>query len=329
MKAIHFDTPGNPEVMRVVEVEKPVPGENQVLIKVKAAGVNRPDLIQREGNYPPPNGHSNILGLEVSGEIKSKGQKVKNFKVGDPVCALVNGGGYAEFCVADAGNIIKKPKNLNFFEAAAIPECFFTCWSNIFDRGEVKNDQYVLIHGGSSGIGTTAIQMLKIFNIFTFVTVGSDKKKKLCEDLGANIVINYKKEDFFLKIKEINKKGVNLILDMVGGDYVQKNINLLCSDGKLINIAYQKGSRVNLDLMKVMLKRLTITGSTLRIRDSSFKKNIRDSLIKNIVPYIENGKIKPVIDSVFFFEQSHKAHERMYSSEHFGKIVLDIENKLG
>ena len=169
MKAIHFDAPGNPEVMRIVDVEKPVPGENQVLIKVKAAGVNRPDLIQREGNYPPPNGHSNILGLEVSGEIKSKGRNVKNFKVGDPVCALVNGGGYAEFCVADAGNIINKPKNLNFVEAAAIPECFFTCWSNIFDRGEVKNDQYVLIHGGSSGIGTTAIQMLKIFNIFTFL----------------------------------------------------------------------------------------------------------------------------------------------------------------
>ena len=329
MKAIHFNAPGNPKVMKVINIERPLPSKNQVLIKVKAAGVNRPDLIQREGNYPPPNGHSNILGLEVSGEIKSLGSKVKSYKIGEPVCALVNGGGYAEYCVADEGNIIKKPKNLNFIEAAAIPECFFKCWSNIFDRGEVKRNHSVLIHGGSSGIGTTAIQMLKIFNIFTFVTVGNDKKKRLCEDLGANVVINYKKEDFFLKIKEINKKGVNLILDMVGGNYIQKNINLLCSDGKLINIAYQKGSKVNLDLIKVMLKRLTITGSTLRIRDSSFKQNIRNSLIKNIVPYIENGKIKPVIDSVFFFEQSYKAHERMYSSEHFGKIVLDIENKLG
>ena len=327
MKAIHFDAPGKPEVMKPINVPKPSPSEGQVLIKVKAAGVNRPDLMQREGNYPAPEGHSKILGLEVSGEIDDIGENVYNYNNGDEVCALVNGGGYAEYCVADVGSIIKKPKNLNFIEAAAIPECFFTCWSNLFDRGKIEKNQSVLIHGGSSGIGTTAIQMLKVFDIFSFVTVGSERKKNLCRNLGADVAINYNKEDFFLKIKEIRKSGVNLILDMVGGDYVQKNINLLSSDGKLINIAYQMGSKVQIDLIKVMLKRLIITGSTLRIRDSVFKKNIRDSLIKNIVPSIENGKIKPIIDSVFFFEESFKAHEKMYRSEHFGKIVLDMENQ--
>lgn len=327
MKAIHFDAPGKPEVMKPINVKKPSPSEGQVLIKVKAAGVNRPDLMQREGNYPAPEGHSKILGLEVSGEIEDIGENVYNYNNGDEVCALVNGGGYAEYCVADVGSIIKKPKNLNFIEAAAIPECFFTCWSNLFDRGKIAKNQSVLIHGGSSGIGTTAIQMLKVFDIFSFVTVGSERKKNLCKNLGADVAINYNKEDFFLKIKETKKRGVNVILDMVGGDYVQKNINLLCSDGKLINIAYQMGSKVQIDLIKVMLKRLIITGSTLRIRDSVFKKNIRDSLIKNIVPSIENGKIKPIIDSVFFFEESFKAHETMYKSEHFGKIVLDMENK--
>ena len=327
MKAIYFDAPGRPEVLKPIDVPKPSPSEGQVLIKVKAAGVNRPDLVQREGNYPAPEGHSKILGLEVSGEIEDIGENVDDFNNGDQVCALVNGGGYAEYCIAEVGSIIKKPKNLNFIEAAAIPECFFTCWSNLFDRGKIEKNQSVLIHGGSSGIGTTAIQMLKVFDIFSFVTVGSERKKNLCKSLGADVAINYNKEDFLLKIKETKKRGVNLILDMVGGDYVQKNINSLCSDGKLINIAYQMGSKVQIDLIKVMLKRLMITGSTLRVRDSLFKKNIRDSLIKNIVPSIENGKIKPIIDSVFFFEESFKAHEKMYRSEHFGKIVLDMENQ--
>ena len=326
MKAIHFDEPGSPDVLKLVEISEPFPTSEQILIKVSAAGVNRPDLIQREGNYPAPEGHSKILGLEVSGKVVSLGKNVSEFEIGDEVCALVNGGGYAEYCLADQGSVMNKPKNMSFVEAAAIPECFFTCWSNLFDRGQVKSSQKVLIHGGGSGIGTTAIQMLKLFNIYSFVTVGNNEKKKLCEQLGANTSINYKEEDFYQVVKNLEKKGLNLILDIVGGDYIQKNINLLCNEGKLINIAYQKSSKAEIDFIKVMLKRLVITGSTLRIRDSAFKKNIRDSLIKYIVPSLESGRIKPIIDSVFDYKESFRAHKEMYKSSHFGKIVLNMEN---
>ena len=326
MKAIHFDEPGSPDVLKLVEISEPFPTSEQILIKVSAAGVNRPDLIQREGNYPAPEGHSKILGLEVSGKVVSLGKNVSEFEIGDEVCALVNGGGYAEYCLADQGSVMNTPKNMSFVEAAAIPECFFTCWSNLFDRGQVKSSQKVLIHGGGSGIGTTAIQMLKLFNIYSFVTVGNNEKKKLCEQLGANTSINYKEEDFYQVVKNLEKKGLNLILDIVGGDYIQKNINLLCNEGKLINIAYQKSSKAEIDFIKVMLKRLVITGSTLRIRDSAFKKNIRDSLIKYIVPSLESGRIKPIIDSVFDYKESFRAHKEMYKSSHFGKIVLNMEN---
>jgi NADPH:quinone reductase len=329
MKLVHYEVPGLPKVLKVIESHIPNPNENEVLIKVAAAGVNRPDLMQREGIYPAPKGHSKTLGLEVSGIIEKVGINVKSFKEGDKVCALLDGGGYAEFCVAKERQTVKFPTNLSFIEAAGIPECFMTCWSNIVNRGKLKKNQSVLIHGGTSGIGTTAIQILKIFDTKIFTTVGSDEKKEFCEKLGANFVINYNKEDFFEKIKnETNKKGVDIVLDMVGGEYTQKNIDLLSNDGTLINIAFQKGSKLNLNLMKVMLKRLTITGSTLRIRDSNFKERIIKDLQKFVFPYLLNGKIKPIIDSVYKIDDVVKAHEKLYKNNHIGKIILEMNNKI-
>ena len=325
MKFVHFESPGPPEVLKIKESKIPTPSNNEILIKVVAAGVNRPDLMQREGNYPAPKGHSTVLGLEVSGTIQELGNDVTAFKEGDNVCALLDGGGYAEYCIAKAKQVIKFPENLSFIEAAALPECFMTCWSNIVDRGEIKENQNVLIHGGSSGIGTTAIQILKMFNANIFTTVGNELKKKKCEELGANLVINYNEDDFFKVIKEKTAKdGINLILDMVGGEYVQKNIDLLSNDGKLINIAYQKGSITELNLIKVMLKRLVITGSTLRVRDENFKGNILKDLEMQVFPKIKSGLIKPIIDSVYDLNDVIKAHTRLYKNKHIGKIVLSV-----
>lgn len=325
MKFVHFESPGPPEVLKIKESDIPSPSDNEILIKVIAAGVNRPDLMQREGVYPAPRGHSTILGLEVSGIVEKVGRNITKFKKGDNVCALLDGGGYAEYCIAKAKQTTKFPENLSFIEAAAIPECFLTCWSNIVERGKIKENQNVLIHGGSSGIGTTAIQILKIFKANIFTTVGNEFKKNICEELGANVVINYNKDDFFKVIKEKTaKKGINLILDMVGGCYVQKNIDLLSNDGRLINIAYQKGSKINLNLMKVMLKRLVITGSTLRIRDEDFKGEILTKVEMNVFPKIKSGLIKPIIDSVYDLNDVIKAHKRLYENKHIGKVVLSV-----
>ena len=325
MKFVHFESPGPPEVLKIKESDIPSPSDNEILIKVIAAGVNRPDLMQREGVYPAPRGHSTILGLEVSGIVEKVGRNITKFKKGDNVCALLDGGGYAEYCIAKAKQTTKFPENLSFIEAAAIPECFMTCWSNIVERGKIKENQNVLIHGGSSGIGTAAIQILKIFKANIFTTVGNEFKKNICEELGANVVINYNKDDFFKIIKEKTaKKGINLILDMVGGCYVQKNIDLLSNEGKLINIAYQKGSKINLNLMKVMLKRLVITGSTLRIRDEDFKGDILTKVEMNVFPKIKSGLIKPIIDSVYDLNDVIKAHKRLYENKHIGKIVLSV-----
>ena len=325
MKFVHFESPGPPEVLKIKESDIPSPSDNEILIKVIAAGVNRPDLMQREGVYPAPRGHSTILGLEVSGIVEKVGRNITKFKKGDNVCALLDGGGYAEYCIAKAKQTTKFPENLSFIEAAAIPECFLTCWSNIVERGKIKENQNVLIHGGSSGIGTTAIQILKIFKANIFTTVGNEFKKNICEELGANVVINYNKDDFFKIIKEKTaKKGINLILDMVGGCYVQKDIDLLSNDGRLINIAYQKGSKINLNLMKVMLKRLVITGSTLRIRDEDFKGEILTKVEMNVFPKIKSGLIKPIIDSVYDLNDVIKAHKRLYENKHIGKVVLSV-----
>jgi len=323
MKIIDFDSPGPPEVLKLIETKIPYPVENELLIKVVAAGVNRPDLLQREGVYPAPVGHSKILGLEVSGVVEKIGKKNSNFNVGDKVCALLDGGGYAEYAIAKEIQTTRFPDNLSFIEAAALPECFITCWSNLVDRGEIKKNQNVLIHGGASGIGTTAIQILKLFDSNIFTTVGNNNKKKFCKNLGANVVINYNEIDFFEFIKK-SKVKIDLILDMVGGDYLQKNIDLLSNDGKLINIAFLKGSTVNVNFMKVMLKRLTITGSTLRIRDENFKGKVLKNIEKNIFPKIKDGTIRPIIDSTFKLNDVSKAHQRLYKNEHIGKVIIEI-----
>ena len=324
MRAIHFDKPGPPEVMKVINVDIPVPNKNQILIKVKAAGINRPDLIQREGNYPAPEGHSKILGLEVSGLVEKVGDSIKNFSVGDEVAALVNGGGYAEYCLADAIQTFKKPKNLSFEQASSIPECFFTAWSNIVDRGKLKENQKILIHGGTSGVGLAAIQISQLFNSTIVTTVGNLEKKKFCENIGVDHVINYNEKDFLEEIKKIYKDGLDIILDIVGGDYVSKNLNLLNKEGKLINIGFQKGSKVELNLIKIMLNRLTFTGSTLRIRNSSFKAKILDNLKKFVFPFLEKGKIKCFIDSEYDLDNVINAHKRLYQGKHIGKVILKV-----
>lgn len=323
MKVVTFDEPGPPSVLRLIETSIPEPNLNEVLIEVIAIGVNRPDLIQREGNYPAPKNHSKILGLEVSGIVRKVGENVKKFSTGDKVCSLLDGGGYAEFSIAKEDQTFKFPSNLSFSEAAAIPECFITCWSNLVVRGSLKEKENVLIHGGTSGIGTTAIQLLKMFNCKIFTTVGNDEKKKFCKKLGAYLAINYEKEDFYELIKnETEKYGVDLILDIVGGKYIQKNINLLSNEGRLVNIAYLKGSEEKVNLLRVMLKRLTITGSTLRIRSEKFKKKIIDEIKIKVFPSIEKGLIKPIIDSEFHITNVVKAHERLYTGKHIGKIIL-------
>ena len=322
MKAVSYDQPGSPDVMQVIDVKVPEPNDNQILIKVQAAGVNRPDIIQREGNYPPPNNHSPILGLEVSGYVEKIGRNVKNFSIADKVAALVNGGGYAEYCLAEQESTFEIPGDLSFDEAACIPECFFTAWSNIVQRGKLIKKQKVLIHGGTSGIGIAAIQIAKTFNSYIITTVGNEEKEEFCKNLGVDKVINYKKNDFFDVIKQSGIKNVNLILDYVGGDYISKNINLLDTEGILVNIGFLKGSSAQINLMKIMLKRLQITGSTLRIRNNEFKGQILKELKNFVFPLLINRKIKCYIDSIFNLEEVVNAHYRIDEGKHIGKIIL-------
>ena len=323
MKAVYYDQPGSPDVLKVVDLEIPVPNDNQILIKVMAAGVNRPDIIQRQGNYPPPENHSPILGLEVSGYVEKIGKNVKNFSLNNKVAALVNGGGYAEFCLAEQESTFKIPGDLSFNEAACIPECYFTAWSNLVQRGRLTRNQKVLIHGGTSGIGIASIQIAKIFNSYVITTVGNAEKTEFCKNLGVNQVINYKKQDFFEVIKKSDVKSVNLILDYVGGDYISKNINLLDTEGTLVNIGFLKGSTTEINFMKIMLKRLQITGSTLRIRNNKFKGQILSELKKFVFPLLIERKIKCFVDSVFKFEDVVKAHLRIDEGKHIGKIILN------
>ena len=323
MKAITYDQPGLPDVLKVFETNIPYPNENQILIKVIAAGVNRPDIIQREGNYPPPKNHSPILGLEVSGYVKKIGKNVKKFSINDKVAALVNGGGYAEYCLAEQETTFKIPGDLSFNEAACIPECFFTAWSNIVQRGGLTKKQKILIHGGTSGIGIAAIQIAKTFSSYIVTTVGNEEKALFCKKLGVNQVINYNKEDFFEVVSQSKVKKVNLILDFVGGEYISKNLNLLDSDGILVNIGFLKGSSAQINLMKIMLKRLQITGSTLRIRDNKFKGKILNELKKFIFPLLIKRDIKCYIDSIFKLDDVVNAHRRIDEGKHIGKIILN------
>ncbi len=321
MTAIAITAPGGPEVLKPVRLAVPVPAAHEVLVKVKAAGVNRPDVLQRQGSYPPPPGAPDTPGLEIAGEIVALGDGVQRYEVGDMVCALVPGGGYAEFAVVHEDNALPVPAGLSCVEAAAIPETFFTVWTNVFDRGGLKEGETLLVHGGSSGIGTTAIMLGKAFGAVVVVTAGSEEKCQACRELGADLAINYRAEDFVAVLGE-RKIKPDVILDMVGGDYVAKNLKVAALHGRIVMIAFQKGSRLEADWMPVMLKRLTFTGSTLRARSVAEKAGIARALERDVWPLFAAGQLKPIIFRTFPLEQAAQAHALMESSEHIGKIVL-------
>ena len=303
----------------------PEPGADDVLIRVTAAGVNRPDVAQRHGVYPPPPGASDIPGLEIAGVVERVGTAVKTLKAGDKVCALVTGGGYADYCAAPAAQCLPIPKGLSDVEAASLPETFFTVWSNVFDRGRLTTGESLLVQGGSSGIGVTAIQIAKALGNTVYATAGTDEKCRACEALGADKAINYRNEDFVEVIKQLtNKKGVNVTLDMVGGSYVAREVACAADDGRIVLIAFLDGPEAKFDIMTVMRKRLSITGSTLRARPVPFKAAIGQQLREKVWPLIEAGKIKPVIYRTFPLEQAMDAHKLMESSAHIGKIVLTV-----
>jgi len=324
MIAIEITEPGKPDVLKPAERPVPEPGEGEVLIKVAAAGVNRPDVLQRQGDYPPPPGASDIPGLEVAGEVVRCGPGISSLSVGDDVMALVTGGGYAEYCVAPALQCLPIPGNLSMAEAAAIPETFFTVWNNVFDRCGLQEGESFLVHGGSSGIGTTAIQLAHAFGARVLATAGSAEKCRVCEELGAERAINYREEDFVAVVKDVTDGGVNVILDMVGGDYIQRNIKAAAPDGRICNIAFLNGSSAEINLMPVMLKRLTVTGSTLRAMPVVFKAAIAENLRTKVWPLIEVGDVKPVIHATFPLAEAAEAHRLMESNQHIGKIVLTV-----
>ena len=323
MKAIEIKTPGGPEVLQLSELAAPKPVRGQVLVKVKAAGVNRPDILQRQGGYPPPPGAPATPGLEIAGEVAELGEGVARFRIGDKVCALVPGGGYAEYCVVAEDNALPVPPGFSMIEAAAIPETYFTVWTNVFDRGRLQPGETILIHGGSSGIGTTAIQLAKAFGSRVVVTAGSDEKCAECLGLGADVAINYRSQDF---VEELKTRGIapDVILDMVGGDYVARNLRCIAMNGRIVNIAFQKGSKIEVDLLPVMLKRLTLTGSTLRPRSVAEKAEISRSLEAKVWPLFAAGKCNPVIFKTFPLAQAAEAHRLMETSSHVGKIVLTV-----
>ncbi|WP_288407983.1 NAD(P)H-quinone oxidoreductase [uncultured Herbaspirillum sp.] len=325
MRAIEIKEFGGPEVLQACERPVPELKSGEVLIKVHAAGVNRPDVFQRTGNYPVPPGASDLPGLEVAGEIVAGELGQSGFQLGDLVCALVQGGGYAEFCAAPLAQCLPVPKGLSALEAAALPENYFTVWSNVFDRGQLSGEETLLVQGGSSGIGVTAIQIARALGHRVFATAGSAEKCRACEELGAERAINYKTEDFEAVVKELTGgRGVDVILDMVGGDYLPREIKALADDGRLVFIAQLGGSKGQLDMGQVMRRRLTITGSTLRPRPVAFKAAIAAKLRQHVWPLIEAGKIKPVIHQRFPLEQAAQAHAMMESSAHIGKIMLEL-----
>lgn len=325
MNAIAITEPGGPRTLRPVQRPVPEPGSGQVRIRVRAAGVNRPDVLQRQGAYPPPRGASDLPGLEVAGIVDTRGSDVSRWNVGDEVCALVPGGGYAEYCIAHHSNCLTVPKGFTFTEAAAIPETFFTVWHNVFERGGLKRGETVLVHGGASGIGTTAIQLANAFGATVIVTAGSDEKCKACVALGARRAINYHSEDFVEAVRHVTDgRGADVILDMVGGDYVDRNYTAAAIDGRIVQIAFLKGRRVEADFSKLMLKRLTHTGSTLRARSVEFKARLAAALEEAVWPLFEQRRIAPVIDTIFPLAEAWRAHERMEESAHTGKIMLDV-----
>jgi NADPH2:quinone reductase len=325
MTAIAIREPGGPDVLVAGEQPLPSPGEREILVKVIAAGVNRPDVMQRQGHYPPPKGATEIPGLEIAGEVVELGRGTKRWKQGDKVMALVVGGGYAEYCLAFETHALPVPANLSMVEAAAIPETFFTVWHNVFERGKLAAGETLLVHGGSSGIGTTAIALAKAFGARVITTAGTPEKCEACRKLGADLAIDYKTEDFVGLTKQATQgRGADLILDMVGGDYVGRNYEAAALEGRIVQIAFLASSRVTLDLMRLMLKRLTHTGSTLRARAVADKAAIARAVETNVLPLIASGRVKPLIDSTFPLAQASAAHERMESGQHIGKIVLTL-----
>ena len=320
--SIEITQPGGPEVLQATSRDMPVPTDSQVLIKVAAAGVNRPDVFQRMGFYPPPPGVTDIPGLEASGTIVAVGSAVQRWKVGDQVCALLSGGGYAEYAVAEESICLPIPEGLSLTDAAALPETCFTVWHNLFERAELQAGEWLLVHGGSSGIGTTAIQMASAMGIKVIATAGSDEKCAACEKLGAVKAINYREQDFVQACQEITGTGVNVILDMVGGDYVQQNFAACAPKARIVNIAFLRGSKVEVDLLPLMLKQLVLTGSTLRAQPIENKARIAAGVESQVWPLIAQGKFKPVINSTYPLAKASEAHTLMESNQHIGKLLL-------
>ncbi|WP_222910211.1 NAD(P)H-quinone oxidoreductase [Pseudomonas sp. DNDY-54] len=328
MRHVDHRPGGDADCLRLAEGPVPQPGPHDVLVRVAYAGINRPDVFQRSGSYPPPPDASPLLGLEIAGEIVALGAEVSGWKVGDQVCALTPGGGYAEYCVAPAEHCLPVPTGFSLLEAAALPETYFTVWSNVFDRAHLKAGETFLVHGGSSGIGLTAIQLAKQFGATVFTTVGNREKIEACQRAGADRVINYHEEDFVEVVAQATEgNGVDVILDMVGGDYIPRNVKSLAVEGRLVQIAFLKGARVELDAAPIMRKRLTFTGSTLRPRSRADKADIAKALQANVWPLLEQGLCRPVIHATFPLADAAEAHRLMESSQHIGKIMLKVAPK--
>jgi len=326
MKAIEISTPGGPEVLCLVDRPQPVPGPGEVLIEVEAAGINRPDVFQRQGSYPPPAGASDLPGLEIAGRIVGGDPQSAGLRLGDPVCALVAGGGYAQYCVAPAAQCLPVPRGLSMIEAAALPETYFTVWSNVFDRGRLSPGETLLVHGGASGIGTTAIALARAFGNPVYATAGSHERVRAIEALGCTQGINYRAQDFVEEIHRLTEgRGVDVILDMVAGDYLPRNIKALADDGRLVMIAQLGGAHGDLNCWQVMARRLTITGSTLRARPVAFKAAIAQALRERVWPLLEAGTIRPLIHATFPLHEASRAHAMMDAGEQIGKIVLTLD----
>ena len=328
MKYIQIEKHGDPDVLKLNSQSVPDPGPDEVLIRVEAAGVNRPDIMQRKGLYPPPPGATDVLGLEVSGTVEKTGVNVTELKVGSQVCALVSCGGYAEFCLASASTCLPIPEKISLEHAAGIPETFFTVWTNVFERGHLKSGETLLVHGGSSGIGTTSIQLGKAFGAKVYTTAGTQEKCDYCKNLGADVAINYKENDFEAEIKTLTEnRGVDVILDMVGGPYFPKNIKILAVQGRLLQIALMQGYKAEVDFRPLLMKRVTLTGSTLRPRSVKEKASIARGLFKEVWPLLDSGIIRPIIHQTFPLEKASDAHRLMESSNHIGKILLKPDEK--
>ena len=328
MTVIEISEPGGPDVLKPAQRALPQPGPEDVLIQVAAAGVNRPDCLQRQGAYPPPPGASDLPGLEVAGMVVGRGAQVQTWEIGDRVCALANGGGYAEYCMTPAGQCLPVPAGLDLIQAAALPETFFTVWTNVFQRARLQTGETLLVHGGSSGIGSTAIQLARAWGVRVFVTVGSPEKADFCRRLGADLAINYRQEDFVQVVKEAtDKRGVDVILDMVGGDYVQRNLAALAVEGRLTQIAFLQGAKVEVNLTPLLTKRLSYSGSTLRPRSAAEKAAIARDLREAVWPLLEQGRLQPVIHQTFPLAEAAAAHRLMESNQHMGKLVLMVDKR--